>query len=1387
MKKLLIGMMTLAAATVAVAATKGSCESAAASLPIGRSTSVRLVGEEYDTEENTYDDDSGVYYLAVTLSRGSAYTLTYSGSSADFVDVTGYPRETTEKEDDNEIYAPYASFSEAGDYDGVYVQYLQADEWDSDDPSSWKFYIKVRGEVGDSVSVTLTSGIVPYATPGTPENPTTLTFSDAGNSSTYTFVDDQYFFTASLREGRFYRVRTTGGTAVMPVGLEVNAEDADYDVIEDQEYASDTNNTSAIIVPSESATFTLVASGTNSIFGLAWRSIPTRAIAAHPAVTLDLSNDFMASFVPGRMISSYNYADNIVDEGLCKITLAKGERWVFTTEGATAKSTMYLYDSRGTIIAKNGTIGNGSDDMLIGYKAPASGTYYVGVCEDGLGVMDEPAGGEIVLMATRIEAADGEPDEWDSADDTNAGATPLAPLPAGEILDPVGDGAIHGPHRLSMTDWADTYVIAARKGITYVLTSGLLGEGYTDLTLQAEVYTLSGSSERKVTNVTGGIDPTAEDFLTFTATANAAYYIRLSVAEGNGLEYPDYAVYATAFAEGDAPLGILTVNTPGAPTATWSLGSESVKYPGGSSVLVAGAQTIKFSTVTGYKAAQKQVTVDVAGGSTPTVVEVKYIDTYDPKDDAVTGRSGTVSHSPTAISFKNVDTDYAKRTLWEDDPEDNFAISGKDGYLFDIALRNVEGDAVVFSITNAQDGVVVENVSSVTQLALPKLAAPYASAKHILTVKNAAGATSFGGYTLAGKYANVGAIKFASTKVSAKENAASVKLKVNRTAKDGYVRVRYGTVAGTAVPGKDYVAQNGILEWASGDNKAKTIEVKLIPDLVPVYEAASKTFSVQLKPFDPEDRTASEYPAVIAGGDTCVVTLTEASKAGTTVEKSYAAKAPKLATVRTETVPLESGTFYGVLAEDGSALTNGLPQFASVTLTASTANPSALSARVALAGNSYTFSAKGWDEGEAAGTVSKEFFLAKRVNRVDEETGRTVSVTVTNTLVVTAASGATATEGDWLKAGATAELVMNVPDTNNKGYQEEIYYKGRLYRQNAKIQDYLNVVTNFTGYYTVALAASGVGATEAPAGNGYLTLTVDNKGTVKVAGALADGTTKPSLSVVACALEEDDASANGYSMYVPVYYVKSPMVLAGELRLYADESGKVVVDPAAAVVWNNDNPSATYYGEDGFRLSLDPVGGWYDTVVNLQTYYLTRAFEVSTADVLEFFAEALTANTQTKDYHYVDNPQPNGFAVDLTGDVFSTAKKKLEKSGTIYNLAASTNACNVQVKLSRATGIVTGTFSLWSESVDGAKQKELTGLKHFGVLVMNRAAASPIDAEIVSAGFCTQSVKVTDVNEDTGRTTTRNWTASLPFNILGVNQGDNDWWADDWGDPESGD
>lgn len=1358
MKKtlMLFAIVTCSFGAAWASATAGSCESKAVAL---KSTqSVSLV-DEWDPEEKE-NTGSGVYYFRVSLKKGTPCTIWIEGGNVEDIGFDVY----TSWDDDY-----YTSFDVSSSQDGT-IQYgrLASDEWDEDDPDSVSFYIGLSGEIGAQTTIHIETTYKEFEPLGSEENKHALRFVEAQATTTSANfrIGEEYWFSSDLAAGRLYRIRTAGGDDDNQLSLDVSVDNdnLDFEILEDAQYAADSNNTAVVIFPKTRGAYNIKVStsGSNETFSVVYELLKARSITAHASTPFPVSGDPVV-FVPGRRIASWDYADDIIDENLYSISLAKGDRYVFETSGADQPLLMQVYDSRGNLLSQNETMDGVGFNVRTVLEAANAGTYYVGVCNAALNPYEEVSGAEVALTAQPIAAMDGDPDEWDATDDAISGASGLEVLPGTYSGTPQKDGSTHGPHRLSATDWVDTFMIAARKDITYRIGVVFADESETSpMNLACEVFTLSGTTERKVGS--GELSPAGEAFFEFKATANATYYIRFRVAEGAGLDYPGYNVRAMAYTTDGAELGILTVNTPGAPSATWSIGSESVKYPSGSSVLLNGQKTIKLSKVKGYNAAVASTNVTITPGSVPTVLEVFYSDTFDPKDDN--------SKGATSLTFKNVDTEYAMRTLWENDPEDNFVFAGADGYYYNLSLKNVEGNNVVFSITNSESGVLAQDVTSINQFILPKL-----KSKYFLTVKNGEGAAAFGGYSLVGKFANVGAIKFDKAALSVKEDVASFTVKVKRTAKDGYVRVKYGTVAGTAKPGVDYVAQNGVLEWANGDNKDKTISIKLIPDLLPVYEG-NKTFAIQLKAFEDDERSAIEYPASILGDGTCTVTLTETSKAGTTAEAAYAKTTPKLATVKTEDVPLETGTYYGILAEDGSSLTNGLPALASITLTASAASPSKLSAKVALAGKTYTFAATGWDEGEAEGTLQKEFFLAQKVNKIDEESGKSVGTLVTNTLVITVTAGATAAPGDWLKAGGTAELVMNVPDTNNKGFQEEIRYVGEIYRNNAKIQDYLNVVTNFTGYYTAALVPEGVSVSDGiPAGNGYLTLTIDNKGSVKAAGLLADGSTKLSASVAACAIKEDGESANGYSMYVPVFYAKSPVVFGGTLRLYANEEGTVVVDSSNALIWNNDNAKLTYAGEEGYRLFLDPVGGWYDTVVNLQAYYLNYLLEVGTTDIWEFPTETVESG-----YRIVTDVQPAGTPVGVDGNAFSTEKKALVKNGGLYDLVGSANPCNVQVKLARATGLVTGSFSLWSETEDGTTQKEISGIKHNGVLILSRDGFSPIGDEVLSAGFCTKAIKVTDEDSETGKTSTRNWTFSLPFNLIGIDQGDIDWWADDWGE-----
>ncbi len=1379
-----LGTVFATVSAYAAGAVRGSCETKADAVSLTTAGAVRVVRlvDEYDVEEKT-NTGRFVYYFKATLKRGQAYTVWTTGVSTNA--PVSLDAEAADPPENSNSFGSGASFSDVGELGADTRLVMYADEWTIDDedpefsdPSSWTYYFQLEGAADTSVTVHFQQGIVIPV--GREDTPFSLVPTGVEKTmETRLELGGETFFKTKLTAGRLYRFATSGGTAERPLNVTIGGnsdedEQPDAEISTDPAFNDDPGNTGIYVVPSETTSYLISVfsdseDAEGSMYKLSYRQFPTRNFDKHVPQTLNAANNWTSTVESGYManLKKNDAYDEIIDEGLFAFEAVKGQRFVCETADAATNLLMRVYDAKGNVLAEN-TGDGGTMNVRCAFEATSAGTHYVGVCQnlDDMFV-ETPAYLPVTVKVSDATAVAGDPDEWDPADDTAGGATALSPLPATaddrpEAVDVDG----HGPHLLGRTDWVDVFMIGGRKGLTYALRATKGAAEATGNTLVAEVFTLNGSKEVAVAS-RGGIDPSAESPLTFAATANATYYVRVGVAQGAGLDYPAYKVHAVAWAADGTSLGILSVNLHGAPEATWSLNSESVKYPSGASVLVAGTNTVKFSSAKGFKVPTAQKVV-VTPGTTPTVVDVNYSDTSDPKDDTP---KGAVS-----MTLKATDATWA-RTLWADDPADHFSFSGKDGQYYDFALADVTGDAV-FTITNATptadcpDGMFARGVREVTHLVLPTAKTKYYLVVHHANAENPMG----GAYSLVGRYANVGAVKFAKTAVSVKDNAASVSIAVNRTAKDGRVRVMYGTVAGTAVPGTDYVAQNGVLDWADGDNKAKTITVKLIPDLVSVW-GGNKTFGVELRALEEDELAADEYAAAFSGATTCTVTVTETAKAGATVESVYAAAAPKRATVKTESVPLETGTFYGVLAEDGSALTNGLPALASVTFTASTAATPALSAKVAIGGKTYTFSAKGWDKTEDDASVR-----IRTLTQIQKVAG----VAYTNTLVVTVNAGRTDVEGDWLNAGATAELEMNVPDANNKGVQEGIRYVGTLDRQNAKVQDYLDAVTNFAGYYTVALVPEGVTSADGiPAGNGYLTLTVDNKGGVKVAGILADGTTKVSLSPKACGVMKSVDSANGLVLYVPLFLAKSPYCFGGTLRLYAvegadglDGSGRrVVVDSSALLVWNNDNAAATYDGDGGFALELAPVGGWYDKIVNLQTHYLSRDFSVETA------TEELPAAAFASGYVASNEVSPNGTVVDLVGNAFSTAKKALVKSGKLTDLSASVNPCNVQVKFTRATGIVTGSFSVWSENEDGTAQKEVTSFKHNGVLLLSRSADAPLSDEVVAAGAATKALSWKDTDPDTKRSVSRKWTWSVPFNLLGVDRGDEDWWADDWGAP----
>ena len=844
------------------------------------------------------------------------------------------------------------------------------------------------------------------------------------------------------------------------------------------------------------------------------------------------------------------------------------------------------------------------------------------------------------------------------------------------------------------------------------------GEYYLRATLEAgrkyQFRTSGGTAESpfglSVDGPDADVDVTEEANPTATVSVNETGAYTIVVAG-------DAATFTLVSQEVEGDPYELTVNIKGA-SGTWSV-SDGVKRAGGETVVVYGPQTVKFQAVKGFSTpAAQQVLPPKDGAEAKVTVLGVYSDTFDTKDDT---SAGATKLSPAAKEAT------AARTLFAEDPADWFSFSAKAGTYYNFTLRDVAGDAVLALYRKGKETEPVAGPAASLQAVAPGAGDFLVKAFHA----NATPADA--SFTLAYSSAAVGAIQFKKASVSAKKSAGSVTLQVARTAKEGKVRVKYGTVAGTAKPGVDYVAQNGELVWEAGDGAAKAVTIRLIPEAGTA--AVSRQFAVRLEPLAEAEVGPGEYVASVAT-PSAAVTVTEAA--------ARAPKAPTAATVKTESVPLETGTFTGVLGEDGSALTNGLPALASVVFTAKSAAKKALSAKVTVAGKTYAFAADGWSGASDAEVAVAEMTQAQKIG----------SATYENTLVVTVRRGQTAAGGAFLASGATAVLTMAVPDANGKGAQEAIAYAGALYRDNAKIQEYLTAVLGAAGYYTAALVPCGApDVRDAPAGNGYLTLTIDSKGKAKVAGLLADGATKLSATSFAA------VCADG-TVRVPVFLSKSPCCFGGTLVLKPGAGGRYVVDSASTLVWNNDNAALTWWGEEGWRLEVEPVGGYFDTVANLQAAYLTCATSVSTVDVSDLPAEALAAG-----YAYAGDAQPSGTEVLLTGNAFSTAKR---------DLSAGVNPCNVQVKLARATGLVTGSFGVWT--TNGSSRKEISGLKHQGVLILSRDEAASLDPEVLTAGFFTQKVQLVSGGKK------RAWTASLPFNVLAVDLGEPDWYADDWGE-----
>jgi hypothetical protein len=861
----------------------GSCYLNA--IQLRTSQDVKLLNE-YDPEWKQYTD-MGVVYYKFQINRGTACTIWITG---------GKTAELSFSVDSYDMYVDtddfvLASFDyEQRDNGATQIAYLRSEDWDEEDPWTSTFYIAVSGEIGDTCKLFFEYGIHSFTQIGEESNPERITMTESlQTTSAKSLIEGEYYFASTLEQGRKYQIYTINGTSAAPMSL--NVEGGEYDFEPDPAHSNDVNNSSGFFYPKETAEFAfnvfcLADPYTTQKFKLKYRAIPARSPKNHPYVQMTAAGGYEVQVTPGRVVSDLNYYDNVVDEGLGRIRLLAGERWIFQTSGAVTNIAIRLYDTDGNILKETtAPYAAGGYDIRSSLQAPADGNYYFGVYIPDLQYWEEDyLHSPVTVNAYRADDFDPPPgDEFEPVDDTVDGATPIIAY-AGEVgMDPTEITAADGLHALNQEDWYDWFAFPCRQGVSYALKASFVdeAEAIQHLTLAAAVYREVDGVLKKYKDVRGNITPNEADLGTtpfiFTADRNGMFYLRINVAEGCGLDYPAYRLHAMAYS--DQGLGLLQVNTKGY-DSTWFFKGEDGVYPNGAIVAVptGNVARVKFTPHTDEGFAtpaliSTNVVVGIDAGAEVTSVTGIYNDTYDPGDD--TRKKGTV------IYPRNYAKE-AKRTLWTEDKADWFKFTAKDGYYYNIAIVDTTGETLEGQVGDAMFKLIGPDLVATDSELVSVSKRVFAPGENYIGVTHSNDPGFDTSYSLVFTAANVGAVKLATTSRVVSESVDYVEFTVQRTASDGRVRVHYATQSGElydekypAKPGEDYYPEEGVVEWEDGDMSDKIVRIRLIPDLTPTYEGAFKKFWIKFWPMEEDCLLEDEYPATISGATEAYVKIKE--------------------------------------------------------------------------------------------------------------------------------------------------------------------------------------------------------------------------------------------------------------------------------------------------------------------------------------------------------------------------------------------------------------------------------------------------------------------------------------------------------------------------------
>ena len=328
--------------------------------------------------------------------------------------------------------------------------------------------------------------------------------------------------------------------------------------------------------------------------------------------------------------------------------------------------------------------------------------------------------------------------------------------------------------------------------------------------------------------------------------------------------------------------------------------------------------------------------------------------------------------------------------------------------------------------------------------------------------------------------------------------------------------------------------------------------------------------------------------------------------------------------------PYAQGAFTGYL-------TNGVGEV-SGTFTMKASAAGVLSVKATVRNAAVSFSTKGWLETD--GTVYTAQFLTKKL----EALGLTVDTSA------------------WSVAGTTSGGKIGTDVLALTGCWDVFKVNKKLFPADYTFA--MAELAKYQGYYTVALPVTACamltpGLDNVQEGAGYLTLTVNKTGGVKVAGSLSDGTKLSASTTLLYA---------GTEALVPVFaplYGKRG-VACGLLSVLpggtAPDDNKVA--PASDWQWSYPGKSAAA-ALDGFDAALEPFGAFYAKLSTIEAYYsgasLTTAVDTESMEIPLVFNAKGVASLTTE---VTDNPIGAKLTVKPATGLFNGTFLRIAPSAT---------------------------------------------------------------------------------------------------------------------------